>query len=311
MRPYSASVIRSKKILVTGATGTVARPVAEALTADNEVWGLARYSDARARDELARQGITCVPFDFMAPDFADLPDDFDHVLHFGLARGLAPLDFDGHLRGDAEIGGLLLAHCRQAQSFLHCSSTSIYLQSSELLRESAPLADNHRGRNPTYSISKIAAEAVIRATARIFGIPVTIARLNVPYGDNGGMPARYLDLVAAGKPVPIHPAGPAVFTPIHQDDIAASIPALLAAARVPATTINWAGVQLVSVEEWCEFMGSVIGRPVSFEYSETAIQRVACDTTLYRQIVDCSQTVDWHEGMLRMVRARYPDLVPA
>jgi hypothetical protein len=71
----------------------------------------------------------------MAPDFADVPDDVDHVLHFGLARGLAPLDFDGHLQGDAETGGLLLAHCRWAQSFLHCSSTSVYLQSSGLVRE--------------------------------------------------------------------------------------------------------------------------------------------------------------------------------
>src|SRR3984957_11409872 len=217
-RAYCASVIRNKKILVTGATGTVARPVAGALAADNEVWGLARYSDARARDELARQGITCVPFDFMSPKFEDLPDDFDHVLHFGLARGLAPLDFDGHIRGDAEIGGLLLAHCRRAQSFLHCSSTSIYLQSSELLRESAPLADNHRGRNPTYSISKIAAEAVIRATARIFEVPVTIARLNVPYGDSGGMPARYLDLVAAGQSVLAPPRRSAAVAALHADD---------------------------------------------------------------------------------------------
>jgi UDP-glucuronate 4-epimerase len=304
-------VISNKKVLVTGVTGQVAKPVALALAASNDVWGLARFSDAQVRAELAGQGVTCVPFDFMAPDFAEVPDDFDHVLHFGLARGLGPLDFDAHLQGDAETGGLLLAHCRRAQSFLHCSSTSVYLQSSGLIEESAPLADNHRGRNPTYSISKIAAEAVIRAAARIFGVPVTIARLNVPYGDNGGMPARYLDLVASGQPVPVHPSGPAVFSPIHEDDIIASIPALLAAARVPAITVNWAGIQPVSVEEWCDFMGSVIGRPASFELAETAIQRVACDTTRYQQIVDCSRAVDWHDGFRRMIRARYPDLVTA
>jgi UDP-glucuronate 4-epimerase len=304
-------VIRNKKILVTGVTGTVAKPVARALAADNDVWGLARFSDGQVREELTAHGITCVRFDFMTPDFDGVPDDADHVLHFGLARGLAPLDFDSHLQGDAETGGLLLAHCRRAQSFLHCSSTSIYLQSSGLLRESAPLADNHRSRNPTYSISKIAAEAVIRAAARIFDVPTTIARLNVPYGDNGGMPARYLDLLADGQPIPIHPSGPAVFTPIHEDDIVASVPALLAAARVPAITVNWAGIQPVSVEEWCDFMGSVIGRPATFEFSETAIQRVACDTTRYQQIVDCSHTVDWRDGMRRMIRARYPELAPA
>jgi UDP-glucuronate 4-epimerase len=302
--------MRNKKILVTGVTGKVARPVAEVLARDNEVWGLARYSDARARDELTRQGIRCLQFDFMAPDFKDVPDDFEHVLHFGLARGLAPLDFNSHLLGDAEVGGLLLAHCRRAQSFLHCSSSSVYLQSSELLRESAPLADSARSRNPTYSICKIAAEAVIRAAARIFDVPTTIGRLNIRYGDDGGMPARYLDDVATGKAVQIHPAGPAVFTPIHEEDLVASIPALLAAARVPALTVNWAGVQEVSVEEWCEFIGSVIGRPVSFEYSETAVQRIACDTTQYRQIVDCSHNIDWHDGILRMIRTRYPEVLP-
>ena len=33
---------------------------------------------------------------------------------------------------------------------------------------------------PTYCISKIAAEAVVRTTWRIFELPTTIARLNVP-----------------------------------------------------------------------------------------------------------------------------------
>jgi UDP-glucuronate 4-epimerase len=304
-------MISGAKILVTGVTGTVAGPVARALAGDNDVWGVARFSDADARRDLEDAGVTCVPFDFMQPDFTDLPDDFRHVLHFGVVRGLDALDFAGHIAGNAEVGGLILAHCRGAESFLHCSSTSVYLQSSELLRESAPLADNHRNRNPTYSISKIAAEAVIRSAARTFGVPTVIARLNVPYGDNGGMPARYLDLVVAGEPVPVHPSGPAVFTPIHEDDIVAGVPALLAAAEIPPVTVNWAGPQPVSVEEWCEFMAAELGRPVRFVYSEAAIQRVACDTTRYQQLVDCTHTVDWRDGMRRMVRARYPELLPA
>ena len=41
----------------------------------------------------------------------------------------------------------------------------------------------------TYSIAKIAAEAVARYGARRFELPTTIARLTVPYGDNGGWPA--------------------------------------------------------------------------------------------------------------------------
>jgi len=37
--------MRGSKILITGPTGQVATPVAEALAAENEVWGIARFSE--------------------------------------------------------------------------------------------------------------------------------------------------------------------------------------------------------------------------------------------------------------------------
>ena len=103
---------------------------------------------------------------------------------------------------------------------------------------------------PTYSISKIAAEAVVRTTCRIFAVPTTIARLNVPYGGNGGWPAFHLEMMLAGRPVPVHPNGPSRFNPIHEDDIVAMVPRLLAAASVPATIVNWGGDEETSIEEW-------------------------------------------------------------
>ena len=46
--------MRGYKILITGPTGQVATPVAKALAADNEVWGIARFTDAVARDKLEK-----------------------------------------------------------------------------------------------------------------------------------------------------------------------------------------------------------------------------------------------------------------
>ena len=112
---------------------------------------------------------------------------------------------------------------------------------------------------PTYSISKIAAEAVVRTTCRIFDVPTTIARLNVPYGDGGGWPAFHLALMHAGQPVPVHPNGPSRFNPIHDDDILATLPGMLAAATVPATIVNWGGDEETSIEAWCEYMGELVG----------------------------------------------------
>ena len=44
--------MRGSKILITGPTGQVAKPIAKALAADNEVWGIARFTDAGAREGL-------------------------------------------------------------------------------------------------------------------------------------------------------------------------------------------------------------------------------------------------------------------
>jgi nucleoside-diphosphate-sugar epimerase len=54
----------------------------------------------------------------------------------------------------------------------------------------------------TYSISKIAAEAMARSCARRLKLPTTIARLNVPYGDRSGWPwpGLWAARTPAGRP---------------------------------------------------------------------------------------------------------------
>ena len=51
-----ASPLSGEKILITGATGQVANPVAKALAVDNEVWAVARFGNARAPQGSRRRG---------------------------------------------------------------------------------------------------------------------------------------------------------------------------------------------------------------------------------------------------------------
>jgi len=44
--------MRGYKILITGPTGQVATPIAQALAVDNEVWGIARFTNTAAREAL-------------------------------------------------------------------------------------------------------------------------------------------------------------------------------------------------------------------------------------------------------------------
>ena len=67
------STIRGAKILITGPAGQVAAPVARALAADNEVWGIARFTDAAARERLEKAGIRCETVNLAAGDFTGLP----------------------------------------------------------------------------------------------------------------------------------------------------------------------------------------------------------------------------------------------
>ena len=297
-----------KKILVTGLTGSVGFPVARRLAAGGtEVWGLARYSAPGSRERVESAGVRCVVGDLIQGDFGDLPDDFDYVLNFAVSH---PPDFDTALAANAEGAALLMGHCRKAQAFLHCSSTGVYqVNGHHPFAETDPLGDNHRAAGlVTYSISKIAGEAVARAAGRLLQVPVTIARLNVPYGDTWGWPRMHLDALVAGAEVYVHSDSPTVYNPIHEDDIVATLPRLLDIASVPATVVNWAGNDTVSIEEWCTSMGEMIGVQPKLVPTEMTIPSVAVDLTKMHSLVG-ETSVGWREGFRRLVEHSYPDRV--
>jgi UDP-glucuronate 4-epimerase len=304
----TSAPLEGKTIVVTGVTGQVAEPVAVALAGANRVIGAARFRDEHARGRLESAGVECVPFDLSAGEVAGLPADADYVLNFAVAKSNKwTLDLD------ANSGGLatLMEHHHQATAFLHCSTTGVYRpMGHHVFAEDDPLGDNH-GVWPflrTYSICKIAAETTARWAATRFGLPTTIARLSVPYGDRGGWPAVHLEMMRNGGFVPVHVDAPSVYHPIHQDDILALIPGLLAAAATPATTVNWGGDQAVSIEEWCGYLADLTGLEARFEPTDQTIDSVQIDLTRMHQLVGTT-SVPWREGMRRMVAARHPELL--
>ncbi|MFP8876787.1 MAG: NAD-dependent epimerase/dehydratase family protein, partial [Myxococcota bacterium] len=89
--------LEGQKILVTGPAGQIAFPLAARLAQDNEVWGIARFSDASTRERVEAVGIQTRPVDLAEPSWGDLPDDFDYILH--LAAVIAPgEDYDHSMR---------------------------------------------------------------------------------------------------------------------------------------------------------------------------------------------------------------------
>jgi nucleoside-diphosphate-sugar epimerase len=297
--------LRGQRILVVGATGMVAGPVVRHLAQHNEVWGAARFKSRRARAALEDAGVRTVVLDLAEPDFEPLPSGVDVVINLAVTH--AP-DFSSALAANAENLGLLMAHYRDARAFLHCSSTGVYQPDGQHpMREDDPLGDNHRALLPTYSISKIAAESVARLASRLYQLPTIIARLNVPYGDCIAWPSMHLECILAGQPIQLLPGAPSVYSPIHSDDIIRQIPLLLGAATTPATTVNWAGPDVVSVQDWCAYLGGLVGQEPVFEYTEAALPSVAVDVTRMAELIGPAR-VRWQDGMRRMVAASHPEL---
>jgi len=295
------------RVLVTGVTGQVALPIARALAREHEVFGLARFRKPAERARVEAAGVRPVAGDFTAGGFDEAPRHVDALLHFAVAKSG---DWERDLAANTEGLGLLLARCKTAR-FLHCSSTAVYAPAGATrLTESNPLGDNHRLLMPTYSICKIAAEAMARFAARHFGIPTTIARLNVPYGDGGGWPAFHLEQILAGSPIQVGPDGPHLYNPIHDDDLIAMVPRLLEIASIPATIVNWAGSEVVALEDWCRFLGELAGREPRFAVAERYIPGVACDVTRMHELLGPTR-VGWRDGLRRMVHARHPELAGA
>jgi len=301
-------MLEKQTILVTGATGQVAFPIVRALAPANRVLAFGRFQKAEDRERVAALGAEVVAGDLARGELRAIPQAVDYVLHFAVARSGTP-DFDGDLAANAEAAGLLLAHCRRARGFLHCSTAAVYqAKGGEPARESDPLGDHHRVMMPTYSICKIASEAVVRAAARTFGVPTTIARLGVPYGSNGGWPWYHLMMMKAGVPVPIHPSGPNRFPLLHEDDYVRHVEGLLALASVPATIVNWAGSEDTSIEAWCAWLGELTGLEPRFQPTEKTLEPLPLDVSRLEAKLGPSR-VHWRDGVRRMVETRNPELL--
>jgi nucleoside-diphosphate-sugar epimerase len=305
--------VQGAKVLVTGPAGTIGLPLVEHLARDNEVWGIARFADPGTREKVEAVGVATRAVDLASGDFGEVPDDFDYVIHLAFFKD-GGWDFDHALRVDAEGTGLLLSHCRRARAALVMSTGAVYrpaADASHAYTEPDPLGEGNTPGMATYSMSKIAEEAVARTCARLYDLPVVITRMNAAYGPNGGWVASCLDAIVAGAPV-VHGWHGSRYSPIHQDDINVQTERLLDAASVPATVVNWGGDEVVGPEEWCTYFGELVGRKAEVVVHEMPDTHPACifDVTK-RQAITGPCTVSWRDGMRRLVEARYPEGIDA
>ncbi|MBV9411354.1 MAG: NAD(P)-dependent oxidoreductase [Acidimicrobiia bacterium] len=305
--------MQGQKVLFVGGQGPVSAPVRRLLAADNDVFVMARFSRPGACEQLEADGVTCIRHDLFDP-LDDLPDDFDYVFQSALplerdrigrldvpTRRPWPQSFDSY----ADATGRLLTHCRPPKGFLFVSSISVY----DPPGGETPVPETHPFGihfERAYAFTKVANEAVVSHLSLSLGVPATIIRVGSASGVDGGPARQRLDRIVAGKPIRLHADKPNYTTPIFEPDCARLGVAALEAGRVPPLVVNWTGDDVVSVEDYCTYMGSLVGREPIFEYTTDTWCSLVPDRTFMHEVLGHCE-VGWREGCRMLVEQCYPN----
>ncbi|WP_097870252.1 NAD-dependent epimerase/dehydratase family protein [Streptomyces sp. rh34] len=303
--------MNGKKVLVTGGTGQVARPVAESLAEHNDVWCLGRFGAPGVERELNEKGITTWQWDMddLSGDaLKGLPDDFTHVIHSAVRRG-EDGDFNAAIEVNSTATGRLMTHCWTAEAFLYVSTGALYArQSLDHLYTEADPVDGVADWLPAYPVGKIATEGTVRAFAQVLGLPTTIARLNIAYGPGGygGVPMLYFERMLAGEPIPVPVSGQNWLSPLYTDDLVAHVPHLWRSASVPATLVNWGGDESVGMTDCVRHLEELTGVEAKLVPSEVTRETYRFDPARRQELTGPCR-VGWRDGIRRTLEALYPE----
>ena len=256
--------LSGRRVLVTGASGLVALPVAVELAKSNEVYAVARFSDPKQKRLVEEAGAHAIAFDLANPDLSPLPKSVDVVINYAVL----PPNNKNHYDVNAGATGRLARRYRDCQAFVQGSTGSLYeYQGERPLREDDPYGLHASAEN--YAASKIAAEFLLKHLSEDYKMPTTIVRIFSFYGPRGGGVTQRIDQVARGEPVSVYPGARNIHTPLYEDDYVEKTIAAAGIAKVGAEIINVGGTEAVTTQEYCEMAGELLGKkPVFVENSK-------------------------------------------
>jgi nucleoside-diphosphate-sugar epimerase len=287
--------LSGRRILVTGASGVVAFPVARELAKTNEVYAVARFSDPTQKRLLEAAGAHPISFDLADPDLSPLPESVDVVINYAV---LPPQK--NAYEVNAGAAGRLARRYRDCEAFVHGSTGSLYqYQGERPLREDDPYGLHSSAEN--YAASKIAAEFLLKHLSVDYDLPVVLVRIFSFYGPRGGGVTQRIDQIIRDQPVSVYPGVRNVHTPLYEDDYVEKTIAAAVIAKVGAEVVNVGGTEAVTTQEYCEMAGEILGKEPIFVENSRAWP-IWADTTKMVQMLGPNK-VSVRDGVRRTIEA--------
>ncbi|HKQ19013.1 MAG TPA: NAD-dependent epimerase/dehydratase family protein [Candidatus Eisenbacteria bacterium] len=302
------------RALVTGAAGFIGSTVCEALLArGDDVVGVdaftSNYPAPRKRSNvaaaLAHPRFRLVEEDLRTADLDRLLDRVTHVVHLAALPGVRPSwgeAFGEYAEHNVVATQRLLEAVRRhpVERLAFASSSSVYGAPE---RFPTPEDEPTRPLSP-YGVTKVAAEALLSAYHKSYGVPAVALRYFTVYGPRQRPDMgihRFFEAARGGTKVPIYGDGEQTRDFTFVDDaVSATLGAL--DCRSPALLYNVGGGHRVSLNELLERIESVTGRAIAREIEPAAPgdpRDTSADTSRARLDLGYAPRTDLTEGLRR------------
>lgn len=241
------------KVLVTGASGFVARHVMECLSAQGHEPVPTDLVGEVNKGSVADRSFV---FDVLSKI------DFEAVVHLaGIADLKKTLD-DPHTAFEINSYGTLnmleLATRKNVSRFVYASSANVYgVPKANPVTEETPF-------NPRvpYDYSKVAGEAFVMGYYGAKGLPVAITRSWLLFGEydamNRAVP-RFISSCLENQPITLFNSGRDTTAPTHASNYGRLVLALLKKPEAVGRAFNFGGEKVLSIRELAELIKDLTG----------------------------------------------------
>lgn len=215
-------IMKDKRVLVTGGSGFIGSNLLDSLVADGAIVG------ATLLDGNIREGVEV--FRLNIQDFPDIERAIvrfrpDIVMHLA-AQPIVTTALDGvydtldtNIRGTINLLEACRLHRGNISAVLVISTDKVYGEFLGSIDESAPLL----GTGNPYDVSKVCTDVVAQMYAKVFDLPIVIARSGNIYGKGDNNLDRLIPYVIRRclkqKPIKIRSNGKNTRDYIYVDDI--------------------------------------------------------------------------------------------
>jgi len=268
-----------EKVLITGVSGQIGRGLAHVLSKNNEIHGVARFSNDAVREELATKCRELYALDLSeAENVSRLPKDFDVVFHTAVQWGTYDRDkrtwqlFVDTMRVNSFLTGRLMMHLRDSRARIVFGSTGgLYVPSKDKDDRNREGETSWEAGGSIYEDTKMGNDIIIRWLSEDYGIPCTIVRYYwpaTPYRPWCRIGWLTKDMMA-GKPVKVSQTSPWWQSIGYVSDLVRATAAAANVTNAPADIYNVTGEDVADGRATALAIGEELGvEPILEELEE-------------------------------------------